>query len=79
MAICIIVLGGLMQESFEINPSVILSKLDLKEDDTILITIDLDKYDLDEAYEIFKLVCKEFPKNNILTTFKGIDIEVKNE
>ena len=36
-----------MNHEFEITPGIIISKLDLKENDTILITIDLDKYDLE--------------------------------
>ena len=59
---------------FEIEPGIIISKLDLKEDDTILVTIDLDKYDLDEAYNIFKLMVNSFPNNNEVTTFNGVEI-----
>lgn len=59
---------------FEIEPGIILSKLDLKEDDTILVTIDLDKYDLNEAYHIFKLMVNSFPDNNVVTTFNGVEI-----
>ena len=29
--------------NFEINPGIIISKINLKEDDTVLVTIDLDK------------------------------------
>lgn len=60
--------------NFEINPSIIISKLDLKEDDTILVTIDLDRYDLDEAYDIFKIMVNSFPNNNVVTTFNGVGI-----
>ena len=65
-----------MQDKFEINPGIIISKLDLKENDTILVTIDLDRYDLDEAHDIFKLMVNSFPHNNIVTTFKGVDITI---
>ena len=58
----------------DIEPGVIIKKLDIKDGDTIIITIDIDKWDVDEAYEIYKMVAKVFPNNNIVTTFKGIDI-----
>jgi hypothetical protein len=63
-----------MKESFEIEPGIIISKLDIKEDDTILITIDLDRYSLDEAYEIFKIMVNSFPNNKVITTFNGVEI-----
>lgn len=59
---------------FEIEPGIIISKLDLKEDDTILVTIDLDKYDLKEAYDIFKIIVNSFPGNKVVTTFNGVEI-----
>ena len=65
-----------MQDKFEINPGIIISKLDLKENDTILVTIDLDKYDLEEAHDIFKLMVNSFPYNSVVTTFKGVDITI---
>lgn len=65
--------------NFEINPGIIISKINLKEDDTILVTIDLDKYDLDEAYHISKLMFNFFPNNKVITTFKGIEIEITNK
>ena len=68
-----------MKKSFEINPDIIISKLDLKENDVILVTIDIDKYDTPEAYEIFKMIVKEFPDNKIVATFKGIEIEKLKE
>ncbi len=68
--------GGKM----EINPGIIISKLDLKENDTILVTIDMDIWDVDVASEMCKIVSEIFPNNKIATTFKGIDIKVeKNE
>ena len=63
----------------DIEPGVIIKKLDIKDGDTILITIDIDKWDVDEAYEIYKMVVKVFPNNNIITTFKGIDIKVEKD
>jgi hypothetical protein len=65
---------------FEISPGIIISKLDLKKDDTILVTIDLDRYDLDAAYDISKLMVNSFPDNKVITTLNGVEIKgVKNE
>jgi hypothetical protein len=65
--------------NFEINPGIIISKIDLKEDDTILVTIDIDRYDLNEAYHISKLISNSFPNNKVITTLKGIEIEITNK
>jgi len=67
-----------MQE-FEIQPGIIASKLDLKENDVILMTIDLDKFDIEGTYRIFQMIQKEFPDNKVVCTFKGISIEKMRE
>ena len=67
-----------MQE-FEIQPGIIASKLDLKENDVILMTVDLDKFDIDEAYHMFQMIQKVFPNNTVVCTFKGISIEKMRE
>ena len=64
-----------MNYEFEIQPGIIASKLDLKENDVILITVDLDKFDIDETYHMLQIVQKEFPDNKVVCTFKGISIE----
>lgn len=63
-----------MQEKFEIEPGIVLSKLDLKNGDTILVTIDIDRYDVKEAYNIFKIMVNSFPDNKVVTIFNGIEI-----
>ena len=63
-------------DTFEIKPGFIVSKLKLKKDDTILITIDPDIYDVNFAYDYIKAYEKIFPTNNIICTFKGIDIKI---
>jgi len=68
-----------MQKEFDIEPGVILKKLDIKKDDTVLVTIDIDRYDLDEAYHISKLMSNSFPNNKVITTLKGIEIEITNK
>jgi hypothetical protein len=40
----------------------------------------MDIWDIDTASEMCKIVSKRFPNNNVVTTFKGIEIKgVKNE
>ena len=68
-----------MQNKFKIEPGIIISKLDLKEGDTILVTIDMDIWDIDAASEMCKIVSKIFPNNNVVTTFKGIEIKVEKK
>lgn len=65
-----------MQEEFEIEPGIILSKLDLKEDDTIVVTIDPAQINLDDSYNVWLMMKKNFPLHNILTTFKEVDITI---
>ena len=64
-----------MQEKFEIEPGIIISKLDIKDGDTILVTIDIDRYDVKEAYNIFKIMVNSFPNNKVVATFNGVEIK----
>lgn len=59
---------------YEIAPGLIASKLDLKDGDTIIITIDEDIYDFESVYEVYKIVNREFPNNKVLVVRKGIEI-----
>ena len=63
-----------MTQEFEIEPGIIISKLDIEDGDNIIITVDMDIWDIDAVSEICKIVSKIFPNNNIITTFKGIEI-----
>ena len=63
-----------MQKEFEIEPGIIISKLDLKDGDNIIITVDMDIWDVDVASEMCKIISEIFPNNNVLATFKGIEI-----
>jgi len=38
-----------MAKEFEIEPGIVISKLDLKDGDNIIITIDMDIWDIDVA------------------------------
>lgn len=65
-----------MQKEFEIEPGIIMSKLDLKDGDTIVITVDPDIWNINTVYEeMSKIMKKHFPNNNIIVTFKGIEID----
>lgn len=66
-----------MQKRFKIEPGIIISKLDLKDGDTLIITVDLDIWDLDATQNMINLFSEFFPYNNIICKFKGFDIEVK--
>lgn len=68
-----------MNQEFEIQPGIIASKLDLKENDVILITVDLDKFDVDETYHMLQMMQEKFPDNKVVCTFKGISIEKLRE
>ena len=59
----------------EIESGIILSKLDIKDGDTIVITVDMDIWDVNAASQMCKIISKIFPNNNVVTTFKGIDIK----
>lgn len=50
-------------------------ELNLHPHDTIVIEFDLDKYDLNTANSYFKSLSKNYPDNNFIMTFKGIEIK----
>jgi hypothetical protein len=60
---------------FQIEPGIMASKLDLKKNDVILITIDTDKWDVETAQAVFKSISGLFPDNMIVLTLKGIEID----
>lgn len=61
-------------DNFEIDPGIVISKLDIKDGDTIVVTIDTDKWDLMQATEMF-YACKDiFPNNKVVGALKGIEI-----
>lgn len=47
--------------------------------DTLCVTVDSDKWDLEAVKEFYKLFEKAFPNNNILTIFDGIQLSVIKE
>lgn len=63
-----------MQEKFEIEPGVIISKLNIKDGDIITVTIDTDKWDLIRAAEMLCTYKDIFPNNKIVGELKGMEI-----
>ena len=49
---------------------------EIKPQETIFLTFDPDKFDINEACSYHKAMAKIFPKNNIVTHFIGIDIAI---
>ena len=49
--------------------------LTISENDTIIIEIDQDRFDIAEAQQIIEMWKREYPKNKIMLTFKGIEIK----
>ena len=66
-----------MQKEFKIKSGIIISKLDVKDGDTLIVSIDTDIWDIETAQHIMDLFQKWFPNNNIVCTLKGFDIVVK--
>lgn len=59
---------------FEIEPDVIISKLDIKDGDVITVTIDTDKWDFTQATEMLYAYKEIFPNNKIVGVLKGMEI-----
>ena len=49
--------------------------LTISENDTIVIEVDQDRFDITEAQQIIKIWEEAYPKNKIMLTFKGIEIK----
>lgn len=49
--------------------------LTISENDTIIIEIDQDRFDIAEAQQIIEMWKREYPKNKIMLTFKGIEVK----
>lgn len=49
--------------------------LTISENDTIIIEIDQDRFDIAEAQQIIEMWKRKYPKNKIMLTFKGIEVK----
>ena len=63
-----------MQKEFEIEPGIILSKLNIKDGNIITVTIDTDKWDLIRATEMLNVYKNIFPNNKVVGELKGMEI-----
>lgn len=68
----------MVDSGFEVKDGVIISKLDIKDGDTIIVTIDTDKWDLMRASEMLYAYKEIFPNNKVVGALKGMEIN-KNE
>jgi len=66
-------------KEYEIEPGTIISKLDVKDGDTITVTIDTDKWDIIRATEMLYAYREIFPHNKIVGVLKGMEINVDSE
>ena len=55
------------------------NSISLSPGDTLLVHVDQDIWDLSDAQSFYDLFSKSFPNNNIVVTFKGIEIGVVKE
>jgi len=62
----------------KIDEGIIIEKLNIKNDDTLIFTIDTDIWCIEDIPNIMKIFEKHFPNNNIICKLKGIDLEVEN-
>lgn len=74
LMVLIILLGENTMNNFEIEPGIIISKLDIKDGDTIIVTIDTDKWDLNHATEMLYAYKEIFPNNKVVGELKGMEI-----
>jgi len=59
----------------QIIDGIYISTFKPKKEETIFVTIDIDKVDLDIAQTIFKVIAEMFPENNTILKTDGITIE----
>ena len=56
-----------------------IETLPIKDGDTIHITVDIDKLDVDECESLYKIIHNLYPNNKILITFKGMEITIEEK
>lgn len=50
-------------------------ELNLQENDTLVLQVDQDIFDLGQAQQLLKAWERVYPKNTIMITFKGIELK----
>lgn len=66
-----------MRKKFEIEPGIIISKLNIKDSDILVVTVDTDMWDVETAQHIANLLHIRFPNNDIICELKGFNISIK--
>ena len=56
-----------------------IAKLTLKEDDTLIIRVDTDYIDLDQARMIYNDFKRLLPKSSVICIPKGVSLSVQNK
>lgn len=64
-----------MVQRINLRDSICPYHLTISENDTIIIEIDQDRFDIAEAQQIIEMWKREYPKNKIMLTFKGIEVK----
>lgn len=65
-----------MVQYFENKREIEYGALTLKPNDTLVVKINQDFFDIDEAQQLCEMIKQSFPKNSILCIFNGIELEV---
>ena len=61
----------------EFSPIAELSKLEIKQNEILVVKIDIEKFDISEAQSIFKSIHKELPEGTLTIGIPvGVDLEV---
>ena len=64
-----------MVQRINLRDSIRPYHLTISENDTIIIEINQDRFDIAEAQQIIEMWKREYPKNKIMLTFKGIEVK----
>lgn len=64
---------------FDEVPGIALSILDLKDGDTIVVTMDTNIWDINAAINIRDVLVKNFPNQSVAVACKGLELSKKGE
>ena len=53
-------------------------KMELEDNEVILIKINIDKYDIGEANSIYKNIANQFPHNKCIGIPSGVELSIEN-
>lgn len=55
------------------------SEPDIEDGDIIKVIIDSNKYNMDDAKDVFETCKKSFPNNKVILMYDGIDLQVERK